>query len=137
MITNQQSAFLAESNVAVLGTVDGKGRPHAAPVWYLFDDGEIIVSTGRGSQKHRNVERNPEISLTVDRRSLPYFALTVYGTVELGPRLTEEDRLRLAARYIGDDLARRYIDMTKDEDSITLKIRPRKIVEFNGRAGRG
>jgi PPOX class probable F420-dependent enzyme len=137
MITNQQSAFLAESNVAVLGTVDGKGRPHAAPVWYLFDDGEIIVSTGRGSQKHRNAERNPEISLTVDRRSLPYFALTVYGTVELGARLTEEDRLRLAARYIGDDLARRYIDMTKDEDSITLKIRPRKIVEFNGRAGRG
>lgn len=137
MITDQQGAFLTEANIAVLGTVDSKGRPHAAPVWYLYDDGEIIVSTGRGSQKHRNVERNPEISLTVDRRTLPYFAVTVYGTVEIGPRLTEEDRLRLAARYIGDDLARRYIEMTRDEDSVTLKIRPRKVVEFNGRAGRG
>lgn len=137
MITDQQGAFLTEANIAVLGTVASKGRPHAAPVWYLYDDGEIIVSTGRGSQKHRNVERNPEISLTVDRRTLPYFAVTVYGTVEIGPRLTEEDRLRLAARYIGDDLARRYIEMTRDEDSVTLKIRPRKVVEFNGRAGRG
>jgi PPOX class probable F420-dependent enzyme len=136
MITEQQNKFLGESNVAILSTVDGKGRPHAAPVWYLYDSGKITVSTGRGSQKHRNVERNPGVSLTVDRRTLPYFAVTVYGAVEIGPRLSEEERLRLAARYIGEELARRYIDMTRDEDSITLTIRPRKVVEFNGRAGR-
>ena len=136
MISEEQAAFLAEANVAILSTVDGKGRPHAAPVWYLFDDGEIVVSTGHGSQKHRNVERNPEVALTVDRRALPYYAVSVFGAAEIGPRLSEEDRLRLAARYIGDDLARRYIEMTKDEDSITLRIRPRKVVEYNGRAGR-
>lgn len=136
MITEQQDRFLAEANVAILSTVDGKGRPHAAPVWYLYESGEITVSTGRGSQKHRNVDRNPEVSLTVDRRTLPYFAVTIYGTAEIGPRLSEEERLKLATRYIGQELAQRYIDMTRDEDSITLKIRPREVVEFNGRAGR-
>ncbi len=136
MISDEQAAFLAEANVAILSTVDGQGRPHAAPVWYLFDDGEIIVSTGRGSQKHRNIERNPEVVLTVDRRSLPYFAVSVLGKAKIGPRFSEDDRLRLAARYIGDDLAQRYIEMTKGEDSITFRIRPRKVVEFNGRAGR-
>jgi PPOX class probable F420-dependent enzyme len=136
MISDEQTEFLAEANVAILSTVDGKGRPHAAPVWYLFDDGEIVVSTGRGSQKHRNIERNPEVVLTVDRRSLPYFAVSVLGTAVIAERLSEEDRLRLATRYIGGDLARRYIEMTKGEDSITFRIRPRKVVEFNGRAGR-
>ncbi|HSP54227.1 MAG TPA: pyridoxamine 5'-phosphate oxidase family protein [Dehalococcoidia bacterium] len=58
-LTESQSSFLDEANVAVLATVDQRGRPHAAPVWYLWDDGELVISTGRGSQKHRNIEANP------------------------------------------------------------------------------
>src|SRR3990172_10761990 len=65
----ERDAFLAESNVAVLATVDARGRAHAAPIWYLYDDGVFIMSTGRGSQKHRNIEGNPEVTRVVDRRN--------------------------------------------------------------------
>lgn len=131
MSDDDRQAFLRRANVAVLGTVDRQGRPHATPVWYLYDDGEFRISVGRGGQKHRNIEANPNISLVIDSRDLPYFAVMIQGTAEIGPRFSEEDRLRLAVRYLGEDLGKRYTESTSGEDSVTLRIRPRKVMEFN------
>jgi PPOX class probable F420-dependent enzyme len=128
--------FLKQANVAVLATVGPGGRAHAAPIWYLYEDGDFIMSTGRGSQKHRNVERQPEVTLVVDDRSLPYYAVMVQGAAEIGPRLSDEARLRMAVRYLGEKLGRAYIARVSAEDSVTIRLRPRKYIEFHGRAGR-
>ena len=133
---SEQDEFLKQANVAVLATVDTKGRAHAAPIWYLYDDGIITMSTGRDSQKHRNIEGNPEVTLVVDRRTLPYYAVTVQGTIEIGPPLSEEDRRRMAVRYLGDELAQAYLARVQGEGSVSLRLRPRKVIEFHGRAGR-
>ncbi len=134
--TENLEAFLNEPNVAVLTTVDRKGRPHGAPVWYLYDDGEFIVSTSQSSQKGRNIEANPEICLVIDRRSVPYFAAMVHGRAELGPKLSDAERLRLAVRYLGDKLGNAYVASMPDPDGITIRLRPRKIIQYSGRAGR-
>ncbi len=94
------------------------------------------MSTGRCSQKHRNVEAHPEITLVVDRRSLPYYAVMAQGRAEIGPRLADDDRLKMAVRYLGEELGRGYIARVSGEDSVTIRLRPRKLIEFNGRAGR-
>src|SRR3990172_12706180 len=118
--------FLKEPNVAVLATVDAKGRPHAAPIWYLYEDGVFIISTGRGSQKHRNVEANPNVTLVVDRRTLPYYAVMARGRAEIGPPLTEDERLRMAVRYLGEEMGRAYVARRSGGDSVTIRLRPRK-----------
>jgi len=128
--------FLGEPNVAVLATVDRRGRAHAAPIWYLYEEGAFIISTGRGSQKHRNVEANPEVTLVVDRRTVPYYAVMARGRAEIGPPLTGDQRLKLAVRYPGDDLARRYVERTSGENAVTIRLLPRKLIEYHGRAGR-
>ena len=128
--------FLKEANVAVLATVDAEGRPHAAPVWYLYEDGDLVVSTGRGSHKHRNIERNPNITLVADRRSLPYFAVMLSGPAEIGPPLSDAKRLELASRYLGDKMGRAYVANTEAGNSVTIRLRPEKVIEFNGQAGR-
>ena len=136
MSEQEREEFLKEANVAVLATVGGGERAHAAPIWYLYEDGVFIMSTGRGSQKHRNVEAHPEITLVVDRRSLPYYAVMAQGAAEIGPRLADEERRRMATRYLGEELARAYLERVSGEDSVTIRLRPRKLIEFNGRAGR-
>ncbi len=136
MSEQEREEFLKEANVAVLASVDGRGRAHAAPIWYLYEDGVLIMSTGRGSQKHRNVEERPEITLVVDRRSLPYYAVMAQGRAEIGPRLVDEERRRMATRYLGEELARAYLERVSGEGSVTIRLRPRKLIEFNGRAGR-
>ena len=100
-MSNARDAFLAEAHVAIIGTVDSKSRPHATPIWYLYDDGEFRISIGRGSQKHRNLEANPRMSLVVDQRTMPYYAVMMRGKAEFGPPLSEEDHLKLAVRYLG------------------------------------
>jgi PPOX class probable F420-dependent enzyme len=128
--------FLKQANVAVLATVGPGGRAHAAPIWYLYEDGDFIMSTGRGSQKHRNVERHPEVTLVVDDRTLPYYAVMVQGAAEIGACLSDEARLRMAVRYLGEKLGRAYIARVSAEDSVTIRLRPRRFIEFHGRAGR-
>jgi PPOX class probable F420-dependent enzyme len=128
--------FLAQPNIAVLATVDRKGRPHAAPVWYLYEDGVFTISTARGSQKHKNLEGNPNATLVIERRDIPYYAVMARGAVELGPGFTPEQRLRLATHYLGEELGRRYVERTPGEDSISIRLRPEKVIEYNGRAGR-
>jgi PPOX class probable F420-dependent enzyme len=131
-----REAFLQEPHVAVLATVDGKGRPHAAPVWYLYDDGVFVISTGRGSQKHRNLQANPNVTLVIDKRTLPYFAVMAHGRVEIGEGFSDDERLRLAVRYLGEELGRAYVSHTSGEDSVSIRLRPSRVVEYHGRAGR-
>lgn len=129
--------FLSQANVAVLATVDSKGRAHAAPVWYLYDDGVFVISTGRGSQKHRNIERNPEVTLVVDRRTIPYYAVMAHGAADIGPSLTQEERLKLAVRYLGEELGRAYVARTQAfDENVTIRLTPRKLIQYTGRAGR-
>ena len=135
-ISNEAKDFLDRANVAILATVGLGNRPHAAPVWYLYEGQEILVSTGRGSQKHRNVERNPAVTMVFERRETPYYVVTVQGEAEIGPPLSDEDRLTLAVRYLGEGQGQAYAERTRGSDSITLRIRPSKFLEFHGEAGR-
>ena len=131
---SEMEDFLAQANVAVLASVDTKGRAHAAPVWYLYDDGVFVISTGRGSQKHKNVEANPEVTLVIDRREGLYYAVMARGRAEIGPAFSEEQRLRLATRYLGEEIGRAYVERTAGEDSISVRLRPRKQIVFDARA---
>ncbi len=133
---DDREAFLQEPNLAVLTSVGAIGKPHGAPVWYLYDDGVFTISTDRGSKKHRNLQANPNVCLVIDKRTLPYFALMAHGAAQLGSPLSEEDRLRMAVRYLGEERGKRYFDRTTGEDAITVRLRPEKIVEYHGRAGR-
>ncbi|MEN3271248.1 MAG: hypothetical protein V7636_9 [Actinomycetota bacterium] len=40
------------------------GRPHAMPVWGVWHDGAVYVSTGRESRKARNLARDPRCVVT-------------------------------------------------------------------------
>ena len=136
MSEQQREEFLKEPNVAVLASVDSRGRAHAAPIWYAYEDGEFLMSTGKGSQKHVNLQGHPEVTLVVDRRTLPYYAVMVQGTVEIGPPLDEATRRRIAGRYLTPPQLEAYMARAGDGESVAVRLKPRKLIEFNGRAGR-
>jgi len=133
---DDREELLKQPNVAILATVGRGGRPHAVPIWYLYESGVFIMSTGRGSQKHRNIEANQEVTLVVDRRTLPYYAVMIQGTAEIGPPLSEESRLRMAVRYLGEEMGRGYAARRGGGESVTILLRPRKFIEYHGVAGR-
>ena len=64
--------FLTEgAKIAVLSTVDRRGHPRSAPVWYEWRDGALLILTGRDSLKWRNLLRAPRAAVCIDEREPP------------------------------------------------------------------
>ncbi|AEH36777.1 pyridoxamine 5'-phosphate oxidase family protein [Halopiger xanaduensis] len=90
----------SEPLMAHLGTcVDG--RPHVAPVWYRYDDGEVeIVTTGR---KLANIRENPRVSLSVqkDDAGKTRWMVTLLGTATIveDEAETADARRRINEKY--------------------------------------
>ncbi len=128
--TSQQRAFLEQENVAILATTGPGNRAHAMPVWYIYEDGQILLGAGANSQKRHNIDRNGQATLVIDRREQPYYALMVQGTAEIGPAAPPETRLKIATRYLGEQRAREYIEQTAGGDSISIRLTPQKFIEY-------
>jgi nitroimidazol reductase NimA-like FMN-containing flavoprotein (pyridoxamine 5'-phosphate oxidase superfamily) len=77
-----------------LATTRADGRPHVAGVGAIWDDGKVYVVSGAGTQKSRNLARNPSCSIAM---SLTGIDLVIEGAAE---RVTDDETLhRLARRY--------------------------------------
>lgn len=60
-----EAAMTAARNYWVC-TTRADGRPHAAPVWGVWLDGELVFSTGARSVKGRNLARNPTVAVHLE-----------------------------------------------------------------------
>ncbi len=47
------------------------GRPHLAPVWFVWHNGKFFVSTEPDSVKSHNVRRNPQVALALEDGTHP------------------------------------------------------------------
>ena len=47
------------------------GRPHLAPIWFVWHNGKFYVSTEPDSVKSRNVRRNPQVVLALEDGTHP------------------------------------------------------------------
>ena len=126
----ERDAFLAQPHVAILATIGPNQCPHAVPVWYLYKAGEFTLTMQRGSQKHRNIERCPNVSLVVDRRERPYYAVTAMGVAEMGASPTREWFLRLAVHYLGAEEGATYTASHDLANSVIIRLRPSKYILY-------
>jgi F420H(2)-dependent biliverdin reductase len=62
---------LKESQNIWVATVRPDGRPHLAPVWFVFVDGKIYLSTESTSVKAKNITTNNRVALTLEDGSHP------------------------------------------------------------------
>lgn len=87
-------SYLAEPHVAHLVTVRPDGRPHVAPVWFLWEAGHALIITGGTSVKVRNIRWSPAVALSIatDHRPFQYVVLEGAGKV------TQEDLARVVER---------------------------------------
>ena len=118
-------------NICVLATTGPGDWPHAMPMWYLFENGEFIFTCRKNAQKGKNVERTGKAIVVIDEREPPYYAAALRGDASIGEPLSSDQWLRLALRYLDEETAKTYASR-KGWESITIRVRPTKLVEFNG-----
>jgi nitroimidazol reductase NimA-like FMN-containing flavoprotein (pyridoxamine 5'-phosphate oxidase superfamily) len=122
MTVAERELFLAAVHVGVLA-IDEPGRgPHALPVWYLYEDGEVLIGIDGSSRKAALLRAAGRASLTVQTETAPYQYVSVEGPLVLEPAMHEE--LALATRYLGAELGPWYVEHNpRTEDSLTVRVR--------------
>jgi PPOX class probable F420-dependent enzyme len=66
MSAAELAAFLDEQRTAIVATNGRDGWPHLMPLWYVVRDGELWSWTYAKSQKVRNLERDPRVTVQVE-----------------------------------------------------------------------
>ena len=64
-------ALLDGRNYAVLATINRDGSPQTSVMWIGHDGNDLLFSTVEGRVKHRNMRRDPRVSVTVIDSSDP------------------------------------------------------------------
>ena len=67
MDPEQARRLFRDVPVAHVGTVDLDGWPHVVPLWFVWLEDAVYLTSRRGSKIHRNLERNPRTIVQVDR----------------------------------------------------------------------
>ena len=130
-VPNTPEELLNAPEICVLSTACKDGSVHAMPMWYLYEDGEILFMTGAKSQKVKNVERTGVATVTLDLRERPYYAIMVKGSATVEGPLDKDQQFRPMTRYISEDAAHEYIaSLEKRGGNGSIVVRPTKTVEF-------
>ncbi|MFD8378024.1 PPOX class F420-dependent oxidoreductase [Streptomyces sp. NPDC059679] len=131
MTKDQWQKFISEgTHTAKLSTVRADGSPHIAPVWFLLDGDDIVFNTGADTVKGRNMARDGRVSLCVDDDRPPFSFVTLQGRAELSDRLEEvrDWATRIAARYMGEDLAEQYGARNGVPGELLVRVRIEKVI---------
>ena len=114
-----------QKNLIFISTINSDGSPQLTPVWGNYDDGYVLVSTAEGRLKHKNVLRDPRVSISVVDHDNPLNMTTIKGEViEIIPDYDYIHANKLTKQYMGID---EYPFKSAGEKRIIFKIKPVKI----------
>lgn len=121
--------YLLEGSVdVVLTTISKKDNPHSSMIWSSFDGENILLNTGVGYQKERNMRRNQNVSVFAYDPKTPEKWISVSGTVELISEGALEHLNLLCYKYTGKrDFYRDLMPELTGEKRVIVKISPRRI----------
>jgi PPOX class probable F420-dependent enzyme len=121
--------FLGGKQIVVLATVQADGAPLAMPMWFLHDLGSLTMISVEGTQKVRNLRRDPRVCVVAeavsDRGEIQ--GVTVVGNAEFLADGPERKALaeRFHAKYPG--LARLWGGRAMPANRVMFRITPARV----------
>ena len=74
-------AVLDGTPIAHVASILPDGAPHSVPVWVGTHEDHVVIMTGPGSQKARNLRRDPRVAISVMPADNPFFPIVLRGHV--------------------------------------------------------
>jgi PPOX class probable F420-dependent enzyme len=136
MSKSQQEDFLAQALVARVATVRPDGRPHVAPVWFLWEGRSIYVWTIAGFVRTKNLRRNPACAVTIDvtEGGLRYKGIILEGNAELidEPEFARDMAARICTKYLGSDGAQApSTQRMMNGANVIIRLTPSKVLTWD------
>ena len=138
MTAAEVDEFLATERTCRVATARRDGRPHVAPLWFVWDGTSLWLNSVVRSQRWTDLARDPRIAVVVDA-GVEYSELRgvelsgavvpigdVPRTATPDPRLAEPERL-FADKYAG------VVAAKPDGRHAWLRLSPEKLVSWDFR----
>jgi len=124
-LSNELKALLDGANFAHLATLMPDGSPQSVPVWVGREEDRVLICTGEGSLKAKNIRRDPRVALSIVDFHDPYKEAQLRGrVVERRPDGDFSAMDPISHKYTGKPFPFR-----SPEGRVTL------VIEIDGRPG--
>ncbi len=122
----------AETRTGTLAITRLDGRPHATPVWFTLDGGDVVFTTHESSVKARELRRDPRAALCVDDQRPPYSFVMFEGEASLSDDLDEVRRwaAEIGGRYVGKEQAEELGERYSVPGAVLVRLSVRKVVAY-------
>lgn len=127
ILTEPVIKIIKDKNFAFLGTIMKDGRPQVSPIWIDIDDNNniLLFNTAQGRIKHKNISRDPRVSLSLVDKNNPYSMVTIQGTIIEQTTIGADEHIdKLAKKYLNID---RYPSHSPSMTRVICKIKPEKM----------
>ena len=123
--------FLAQPLLARLSTHNTDGSIHTIPIWYEYRDGKLLLSTQTITQKVKNIQRNPQVTVLIDSNTMPYAGVMVVGTAVLDTENAAQKRVTIFERYIGQHGDTYAQQLAAKWKPVIIEVTPERILSFD------
>jgi PPOX class probable F420-dependent enzyme len=128
-IPDEAKHLFENKDFAHVATLNSDGSPQVSAVWIGLDGDLITFNTAEGRLKTKNLQRDPNVAISIAGQENPYENLIVQGkVVELTHDGADEDIDALAKRYLDADS---YPFRQEGEQRVIVKIEPQKVNHTN------
>jgi PPOX class probable F420-dependent enzyme len=119
-------ARLEEEGIAWLTTVRSDGQPQTVPVWFLWDDGEVLIYSQPDRQKLKNMSRNPHVGLNLNSDAQGGNVVRLEGTATISDDAPSSSEVPSYVEKYRESIARIGFDVDSFAQaySVPVRIRP-------------
>lgn len=125
MSKSEREAFLAEVHIGVLAIENPGTGPLTVPLWYMVQDGDVLLLMDGGSLKAKLLRAAGFATLTAQNESRPYKYASVEGPVVL-EAVAAGLREAMATRYLGPVAGKAYAAGPDSPDAVVARLSPVK-----------
>jgi len=128
-IASSVDSFLEQRPTATLGTIRRDGSPQASVVWYLWDEGEFVISTIHATAKWHNLRRDPRCSLCIEEPDSGRMVIA-YGSAQLDDGDVRARTREIVDKYYTDpaDTDTHMERIFATGDRVLISLRPDSVI---------
>jgi PPOX class probable F420-dependent enzyme len=98
--------LLEKPGFAHLATLGPDGWPQSTPMWYGWDGEHLLFSTLKSRRKHRNLQANPHVAVSIADPDNPYRYVQIRGVATMEDERQGSLINALVQKYMGEAVYR-------------------------------
>ena len=132
MTEEELISFFDQAQFARLATFNEDGTIHIAPTFFRYLDGQILMATQEPSRKVRNIKRNKNVTVLIDKTEVPFKGALIYGTAELDYDDVIPKRIAIFKRRLSQEDAETYSGrLAAKWPCVIVRVTPERIASFD------